>query len=149
MSDSGKTKRKLLAVSMLLVLVSTYVFQRFDFFSFFGNIFDIAGRDYPYARFAFNRALRMVINDTACVVLIAVWFRQESYTRMATWVFVVEVLVILPLYLWIKLSLEGDSEISSPILSQVHRLIVNPMLMILLMVAFLYQRRQESAQKQQ
>jgi hypothetical protein len=52
----------------------------------------------------------------------------------------VEVFLLLPAYFIVKLTLEGDSEISSPLLSQIHRLIVNPLLMFLLMVGFVYQR---------
>lgn len=133
---------------MLLVLMLVYVFQRVDFFSAVGTAFGYEGAAFPYTRFAFNRTIRMVLNDTACLVLISIWFRDRRYTRLAGYLFLIEVFLILPVYLWIKFSLEGDSEISSPILSQVHRLIVNPMLMLLLMVAFVYQRRQESVQNQ-
>jgi exosortase F-associated protein len=148
MPPSLTTKDRLIAASMLAALVFIYIFQRVDFFSIVGKVLGFAGSEFPNSRFAFNRALRMVVNDTACIVLISIWFRDKRYTQVAGYVFCIEVFLILPLYLWIKLSLEGDSEISSPILSQVHRLIVNPMLMILLMVAFVYQRRQEAAQKQ-
>jgi exosortase F-associated protein len=142
------TKDRLIVASMLAVLVFIYIFQRIDFFSMVGKVLGFTGSEFPNTRFAFNRTLRMVVNDTACIVLISVWFRDRRYTQVAGYIFCIEVFLVLPLYLWIKLSLEGDSEISSPILSQVHRLIVNPMLMILLMVAFVYQRRQEAAEKQ-
>ncbi len=62
--------------------------------------------------------------------------------KVAFLLFLVELFIILPLYFWIKLSTEGDSELSSPLLSQIHRLIINPTLMILLIVSFLYQKRQ-------
>jgi hypothetical protein len=42
--------------------------------------------------------------------------------------------------LGIKLGWEGDSEISSPLLSFVHRLIVNPLLMFVLMAGLVLQR---------
>jgi exosortase F-associated protein len=67
-------------------------------------------------------------------------FQEQKYVKVAWYVFLIEVLVILPVYFAIKLSLEGDSEISSPLLSQIHRMIVNPMLMFLLMAGFFYQR---------
>ena len=131
-------------VPAIAVLVLIYVFQRVDFFSLiFGGIFE---QPHAYARFSFNRAFRMIVNDIACLCLIWVWFPERKFIRLAGVVFLIEVFIILPVYLWIKLSLEGDSEISSPWLSQVHRLIVNPLLMILLMIAFLYQRKQESMQ---
>ena len=80
------------------------------------------------------------MNDFACLLLIYVFFEDKKYLKMGFWVFLIELLVILPIYLVLKLSLEGTSEISSPLLSQIHRLIVNPTLMILLMLGFVYQK---------
>jgi len=50
-----------------------------------------------------------------------------------------EFFILLPIYFIMKLSLEGDSEISSPLLSQLHRMIVNPLLMIILILGLVYQ----------
>lgn len=82
----------------------------------------------------------MVANDLACMILIVVFFREKKYLTAAWYLFVVELVVILPVYFLVKLSLEGASELSSPLLSQFHRIIVNPILMILLMAGFLYQK---------
>lgn len=60
--------------------------------------------------------------------------------RVGFYVFLFELLILLPLYFTIKLTVEGTSEISSPLLSQIHRMIINPMLMILTIIAFFYQR---------
>ena len=76
----------------------------------------------------------------ACFLLIYALFRHKSYLRVAFVVFLFEILILLPFYFSIKLYLEGDSEISSPLLSHLHRLIINPTLMILLIVGFFYQR---------
>jgi exosortase F-associated protein len=72
--------------------------------------------------------------------LIYAWFKERKYLTLSFYLFLVEVGLLLPIYFIVKLSLEGDSEISSPLLSQIHRLIVNPLLMFLLMVGFIYQR---------
>ncbi len=82
----------------------------------------------------------MCINDGACVILIYALFRERKYIRVAFYVFLFELLVILPIYFVLKLTIEGTSELSSPLLSQIHRMVVNPTLMLLLMVAFFYQR---------
>lgn len=137
-------KKKVIASLALAILVLAYLFQRFDFYGTLLNVIGANGAVHPYVKFSVNRLVRMLINDTACVILIWAWFDDRRFTRLAGYVFLIEVFILLPVYLWIKLSLEGDSEISSPMLSQVHRMIVNPMLMFLLMVAFLYQRKQES-----
>lgn len=123
------------------MLLAVYLFQRFNYLQF---VADVVGHEtslHPWGVFVFNRAVRLTLNDSACLILIWAFFRERKYIRLAGLIFIFELLVILPLYCWIKLTVEGDTEHSSPILSQIHRLIVNPMLMFLLMVAFLYQKR--------
>ncbi len=116
------------------LLAAVYLFQRFNPWTGFAGI-------HPNAIFVINRTVRLILNDLACFFIILAVFREVKYLKVAFWVFLVELLVILPLYLTLKLSLEGDSEISSPLLSQIHRLIVNPTLMILLMAGFFYQQK--------
>src|SRR6185295_18305227 len=72
-----------------------------------------------FLQFSVNRAMRLLLNDIFMLMLIAAWFMDKSIT---------------------KLTLEGTSEISSPFLSQFHRLIVNPTLMILLIPGVYFQR---------
>ena len=125
----------------LLMLAMIYLFQRFDFSML------LPGREeqifHPYFSFVFNKTIRFIFNDLACLLLISALFEGRKYMKVAVLVFLFELLIILPLYFVLKLNLEGDSEISSPLLSQIHRLIVNPTLMILLIIAFFYQRFRE------
>jgi len=117
----------------LAILVVVYIFQRSNLAGFF---FEFS----PNVIFVINRTARLILNDLACFLIILALFKESKYLRIAFVVFLAELLVILPIYLTVKLTMEGDSEISSPLLSQVHRLIVNPMLMILLIAGFFYQR---------
>lgn len=117
----------------IILLGIVYIFQRI-------NLAGVAGDLPPNVIFIINRTLRLILNDLACFLIIFALFQERKYLKIAFLAFLLELLVILPAYLIIKLTLEGDSEISSPLLSQVHRLIVNPMLMILLMAGFIYQR---------
>ena len=138
----SKRKQKLYNISLiaisLLLLAIVYVFQRWDYLSAIAGVF---GTDFgPTTGFIFNKTLRLIVNDALCFLLIYSLFREKKYLRIAFLVFCFELFVMLPLYLIVKLSLEGSSEISSPLLSQIHRLIVNPMLMLILIVAFYYQR---------
>lgn len=143
-TDPLSRRRKIaLATVALIVLLLVYVFQRFNYYQFFLNLLGSESAPHPYTTFSVNRIIRLILNDTACLVLIRVLFYETKYLRLAGYIFIFELIILLPLYLWVKLTLEGDSEISSPLLSQVHRLIVNPMLMFLLMVAFFYQKRKE------
>jgi len=138
----------ILAAFALIVLLLVYVLQRFNYYQFLLNVFGVDVAPHPYTTFSVNRIIRMILNDSACLVLIWVLFSERKYLRLAGYIFIFELVILLPLYLWVKLTLEGDSEISSPLLSQVHRLIVNPMLMLLLMVAFFYQKRKENEIRQ-
>ena len=129
----------------LLLLAAVYLFQQFNLLHWILSLFGAgAGQLHPYADFVFNKTVRLVLNDLACFGLIYALFAEKKYLRVAFWVFLFEILVLLPIYLILKLGLEGDSEISSPLFSQIHRLIVNPMLMLLLIFGFAYQRFQRN-----
>jgi exosortase F-associated protein len=139
--DSKKQKRykvPLIAVS-LLALVVVYVFQQWDYLNAFAGVFGVSDFG-PTATFVFNKTIRLVLNDALCLLLIHVLFREKKYLRVAFLLFCFEFLLMLPVYLIIKLRWEGPSEISSPLLSQIHRLIVNPMLMLILIAGFYYQK---------
>ena len=123
----------------LLILVLVFVFQRFNYALALNSLVPFQIEN-PNTIFVINKTIRLVLNDTACMMLIFVWFKQRQYLTLAVFIFLIELFILLPVYFIIKLSLEGDSEISSPLLSQVHRLIVNPLLMFLLMAGFVYQR---------
>ena len=138
-----RMKRYLLLGFALLVLVMVYLFQRESYANIWNQIFpDFASIENSNAIFIFNRCVRLMLNDLACMVIIWFFFKESKYLKAAFVVFLIELFVILPLYFIVKLSLEGDSEISSPWLSQIHRIIVNPLLMFLLMIGFVYQRLQ-------
>lgn len=127
------------------MLVMVFVFQRFDYFGFIQSLFRFSNSIWPYTAFVVNKVIRFLINDSICIFFIYVLFKERKYLHVAFYLFMVELFIILPLYFWIKLSTEGDSELSSPLLSQIHRLIINPTLMILLIVSLLYQKRRTGA----
>lgn len=128
-------------VIAMVTLVAVYVLQRFSYAHALNVILPESMQIVdPHRVFIVNKTIRLLLNDTACMLLIMVWFPGRAYRTVAAYVFAAELLVILPVYLLVKLHFEGDSEISSPLLSHIHRLIVNPLLMFLLMIAFLYQR---------
>ena len=134
------TYRFLLIAGSLVALALIYIFQRVDYVNFITGIFGGEPSINPTVAFIINKTLRLVLNDLLCFLLIFALFREKKYMRIAFFVFCFELVVLLPVYFVIKLKVEGVSEISSPLLSQVHRLIVNPLLMVMLIVAFYYQR---------
>lgn len=132
--------RRFILISLASIgLLLVYVFQRMDYLALVMN-FTNAGDPGPTASFVFNRALRLITNDVLCIVLIRYWFADPTFNRLALWAFMVEGLVLLPLYLGIKLSAEGPTEISSPLFQPLHRMIVNPLLMFILMAGMYYQK---------
>lgn len=133
--------KRIIIIISLVALTAVYLLQRFSYAHALNTILPESLQIiHPHAVFIVNKTIRLILNDMACVLLIFVVFPGREYLRIAFYVFAIELCIILPIYLIIKLTMEGASEISSPLLSQVHRLIVNPLLMFLLMVGFLYQR---------
>ena len=129
--------RVLFVMIALSLLATTYIFQQANYADWLG----IEMKINENLIFVLNKTVRLVINDFACILLIHSFFKEQKYTRLAFYIFLVESLIILPFYFAIKLTLEGPTEISSPILSQIHRLIVNPMLMAVLIASFYYQKK--------
>ncbi|MBX2944074.1 MAG: exosortase F system-associated protein [Cyclobacteriaceae bacterium] len=124
----------------LVLLTMVYLFQHFNYFQTINAIMGgiLSGSENQV--FIVNRTARLVINDLLCMALIYGLFANKNYLKLAFYLFLVEILLILPIYLVLKLHWEGTSEISSPLLSPIHRMIVNPLLMVLLMVALYYQQ---------
>jgi exosortase F-associated protein len=130
----------LIAVSLSMLLV-VFIFQRFNFAEVINHVVpQVVEIRNPNGVFILNKTLRLVLNDFACMILIFALFSTRKYVRAAFYLFLLELLVLLPIYFLLKLTLEGDSELSSPLLSHIHRLIVNPLLMFLLIAGFIYQR---------
>ncbi len=124
-------------------LALIFLFQRVDILNICGSC-----TFHPYTHFVVKKALRVILNDSFMLLFIHALFMDRSVTRLAWYIQLVDTLVLLPIYLVVKLSYEGDAEISIPLLSQLHRLIVNPTLMVLLIPAVYYQRNRTGAQKQ-
>lgn len=139
-------KRFVLIFLSLLVLVLVYVFQKFSYMGFVNNFLPgFLEAKHPYSIFVINKTCRLIFNDLACMLFIYAVFKTTNHLRVSFYLFLAELLVLLPIYFVLKLTLEGDSELSSPMLSQLHRLIVNPLLMILLIMGFVFQRFKSSS----
>jgi exosortase F-associated protein len=138
------SRRTILIAGALLGLFLVYLFQRIDYLGAVAK-----GLGMPEfsetVSFVVNRSTRLIVNDLLCIALVSLFFNDPRFSRLAFWLFVVELLVLLPLYLVIKLGAEGPSEISSPVFQPLHRLIVNPLLMIILIAGMHFQRVRERA----
>ncbi|MBT1700504.1 exosortase F system-associated protein [Fulvivirgaceae bacterium PWU4] len=128
-------KRVAIGAAGVAGLAFVFLFQRTDVLALISQ-----AQLSPEMHFSINRLARIFLNDIFMLLVLYALFADTRILKLALWVQVIDLLVLLPLYLVVKLSLEGDSEISSPFLSQFHRLIVNPTLMILIIPAVYYQR---------
>jgi exosortase F-associated protein len=139
--DKHKWTRWLLGISALVLMVVLFIFQH-EWLWFQGLTIV---NDYNYLPFVMNRSLRLILNDTFCLLLFLAIFNRTKELKLASTIFLIELFLVLPFYLIVKLTIEGDSEISTPLLSFIHRLIVNPLLMIILLVGLVYQRYRMSS----
>src|SRR5690349_12834848 len=102
-------------------LAGVFLFQHVDVVALFCDC-----SVHPNVHFAVRKFVRVLLNDSFMLLFIHAWFYESRITKIAWYIQLIDTLVLFPLYLLLKLSMEGHSEISSPLLSQFHRLIVNP-----------------------
>lgn len=132
MSHHNRLYNKLLLTAALMGIAATFLFQDFSFL----NDLNISEEGH----FILRKTLRVVLNDFFMLLFMVAWFKDRKVTQLAIAIQLIDGLLLLPVYLYIKLSWEGTSEISAPLLSQLHRLIINPTLMILLIPAVYFQK---------
>jgi exosortase F-associated protein len=134
-------KKNLLIATALIGLILIFLFQKVSYAGLW-NLFAPQAFSIENVNvvFIFNKTLRLILNDALCMLLIWSIFENRSYFRVAFLLFMTELVLVLPIYFFFKLRLEGPSELSSPLLSQIHRMVVNPLLMFLLILGFMYQR---------
>jgi exosortase F-associated protein len=120
----------LLAAAGLLAL---FMFQRYDWSALTGGHFS------PIQRFLLNRSVRFVLNDLLAMLLVLAVFGKRKYVIVAIFVQVLSFVFILLPYFFLKLSYPGYN---GPLISFLHRLVLNPVLIYLLMFFFWYQEKQ-------
>jgi len=95
----------------------------------------------PEDKFPFivNKIGRYLVNDLFTIAIIYGLFYEKKYLRFSFLVLLFGLLLLLPIYLILFLAnIEGFSSL----LTHLHRLVLNPVLMMLLIPAFFYQRSQ-------
>jgi exosortase F-associated protein len=112
-------------------LLMVFLFQRIDMATVMG------AKDTMW-RFIVNRSIRFVLNDGLAILLIYALFQERKYVLFAVWVQLIGLLFILIPYFIIKFNFPGYN---GPLISFIHRLVLNPTLLLLLIPAFYYQRR--------
>jgi len=131
-------KRWFIAVCALLVLLVSFQFRTLNFTALALG-FD-ADDLRPWIVIS-NKVIRYLINDFAALVLLWVLFQRRDYLQLAVLVLLFGLFILLPLYFVGYFYLRESLGIT---LSYLHRLIMNPTLMMLLIPLFYFQMKNES-----
>lgn len=136
---STLTKRYLIGLSSLAVLVLVYLFQREWFYSGFYDTGAAADKvpDFNAGKFFVSKYIRFLINDTMALGILYALFFEKKYMNFAFAVFLIEALIMMPTYIFGVIWFWDELKW---FLSHLHRLVVNPFFMMLLIPAFYYQK---------
>jgi exosortase F-associated protein len=124
----------LVGVICVAGLVAVFLFQRWD-------VAGIFGIDSSINRFLFNRTIRFLLNDAFTIGLIYALFVEKKYVIFSLYVQLAGVVLFLLPYYVLKIYFPTYN---GPLISFLHRLILNPVLLMLLIPAFYYQRRRST-----
>jgi exosortase F-associated protein len=128
---SNRSFRVIIGSLCVVGLVCVYLFQRID-------IAGIIGFSDFTARFLINRTIRFLLNDAFMIGLIFAIFYERKYVVFALWVQLAGIVLFLIPYFIVKIYFP---HYNGPLVSYLHRLILNPTLLLLLIPAFYYQKQ--------
>lgn len=123
--------RILIALASIAGLTAVYLFQRIDVAAEFG------AQGSTTTHFIINRTLRFLLNDLFAIGLIYALFVERKYIVFALWVQLAGIVLFLIPYFILKVNYPSYN---GPMINYLHRLILNPTLLLLLIPAFWYQR---------
>jgi exosortase F-associated protein len=123
--------RIIIGVLSIAGMVTVFLFQRVDVASLIG-----VGEP-AMQRFLINRTIRFLMNDAFAIGLIYALFKERKYVIFSLYVQVAGVVLFLIPYFILKVYYPGYN---GPLISFLHRLILNPTLLMLLIPAFYYQK---------
>lgn len=131
-------QRWLLIIVAVLVLAGIYLTQNYPFTDYVIDL--LRPGTGTTARFVWYKLARYILNDGASVLLIHGLFGRRDFTRFAMYVMVFGLLVLLPGYIILHQILPHEY---NHFLMHWHRFTLNPVLMMLLVPAFVYQLEKE------
>ena len=124
--------RIVIGLGCMAGLVLVFLFQSIDVAGFWEESLSNT------ARFIVNRTIRFVLNDALTIGLIYALFQERKYVLFALAVQAVELVFLLVPYFIIKVHYPAYN---GPLISFLHRLVLNPLLLLLLIPAFYLQRK--------
>jgi len=134
-SNRMTPRRIVIGILCIVGLVTVFLFQQF-------NVAGLIGVEDKLSRFFINRTIRFLLNDALALGLIYSLFRERKYVIFALYVQIAGVFLFLIPYFILKIYLP---RYNGPLISFLHRIIMNPTLLMLLIPAFYYQRRIEKS----
>lgn len=123
--------RLTLVIFSLLGLGIVFIGQRYDYSLLLGDNLDST------TQFIVNRIIRFLINDNLVLLLIFGLFYEKKYLKFGLTVEVIGFFFLLIPYFLLRFY----TSIDHMYISFIHRLIINPTLMILLIPAIYFQRK--------
>ena len=133
----NKYRRIALFLAMGGVLVVSYHYRDLSWIKLITSGQAVAATDPALSWSAIlNKVLRYLVNDMAALGIIYALFAKPSYVRLGWWIMWFGLGFLLPLYymgLWLLPPSQGIA------LSYLHRLVMNPVLLMLLIPALYYQ----------
>src|SRR5687768_12199092 len=123
--------RIFVGIFCVIGLVGVFLFQRVDIAG------DLGIASEPINKFLVNRSIRFLINDALAIWLIYALFCERKYVVFAVYVQVVGMVLFLFPYFLLKIYFP---RYNGPLISFLHRLVLNPTLLMLLIPAFYYQK---------
>jgi exosortase F-associated protein len=123
--------RYIIGIGSAVGLTVIFLFQGIDA----ASLFNISGGT---SKFIFNRTIRFLLNDAFAISLIYALFGKQKYVIFSIWVQLFGVVMFLVPYFILKIQFP---KYNGPLISYLHRLILNPTILLLLIPAFYYQRK--------
>lgn len=126
-------------------LAVVYVLQRDLFYSGFSDAGagTVKVSDFDATRFFASKFFRFILNDGFSLLIIFGIFQRKDFMSFGFKLFQIELFVILPVYMLLTIFAYEQTRF---FLQHIHRLVVNPVLMMLLIPAFFYQEQREKHQ---
>ena len=112
-------------------LMAVFLLQRVDVAAWVGF------GDSKLSHFLFNRTLRFLLNDALTIGLIYALFEERKYVIFSVYVQLIGLVFFLLPYFVLKVYFPSYN---GPLISFLHRLVLNPILLMLLIPAFYYQK---------
>ena len=88
-------------------------------------------------KLVFSKAFRYLLNDVLGLMVIWGLFQNRTYLQFAVYVFLFGFFILLPIYLVLVTNFYVEAR---PFLNHLHRVVLNPVLMMLLIPAFYCQQ---------